>query len=49
MTMDEVLLSRKKSVSWFDWAQQTLGIAPDDLKSWIRQYPNPSIAKKSNT
>lgn len=46
MTMDEVLASRRKSVRWYDWAEQTLGIAPEDLKAWIRQYPNPSTPRK---
>lgn len=48
MTMDEVLASRRKCIRWCDWAKETLGIAPEDLKAWIKEYPNPSTPRKQN-
>lgn len=46
MTVEEILESRKRSVKWAVWAQENLGIQPEDLKKWIQEMPNPSVAKK---
>ena len=47
MTVEEILEKRKRSVKWAVWAQENLGIAPEDLKRWIKEMPNPSVAKKA--
>ena len=47
MTVEEILEKRKRSVKWAVWAQENLGIAPEDLKRWIQEMPNPSVAKKA--
>lgn len=47
MSVDEILEKRKRSVKWAVWAQENLGIAPEDLKRWIKEMPNPSVAKKA--
>ena len=44
--VEEILEKRKRSVKWAPWAQENMGIAPEDLKRWIREMPNPSVARK---
>ena len=45
-SVEEILEKRKRSVKWAPWAQENMGIAPEDLKRWIREMPNPSVARK---
>ena len=47
MTVDEILEKRKRTQKWAAWAQENLGIAPEDLKRWIKEMPNPSVARKA--
>lgn len=46
-TVDEILEKRKRSVKWAVWAKENLGVDPEDLKTWIKAMPNPSVARKS--
>ena len=46
VTVEEVLEKRKRTVKWAVWAQENLGVAPEDLKRWIKDMPNPSVPRK---
>lgn len=46
-TVEEILHNRRRSKKWAVWAQENLGIVPEDLKRWIKEMPNPSVAKKA--
>lgn len=44
--MEEILAVKKKTPKWKEWAEQNLGVEPEDLSQWIRETRNPSLKPK---
>ena len=45
--MEEILAIKTKSMKWKPWAEEHLGVAPEDLAKWILETRNPSLKPKA--
>lgn len=45
--MEEILAIKTKSTKWKPWAEEHLGVAPEDLAKWILETRNPSLKPKA--
>ncbi len=44
---EDILAMKTKSEKWKPWAEEHLGIPPEELSRWIRETRNPSLKPKT--
>lgn len=47
MKTEDILAMKTKNKKWKSWAEEHLGVSPEELSLWIRETRNPSLKPKT--